>query len=268
MTVLLLLLCAGVFLALVMAAAWGTQRRRGNAGVSDAFWSAGVGIAGLAVALVPAGADGEWTGRQVLVALLVVGWGTRLALHIGARSFGGPEDARYAWFRTEWGAHFQSRLFWFLMIQAAAGLLLVACVLLAARNPAPGLTLQDGIGVLVMIGAVMGEGAADETLRRFKADPANKGQVCDVGLWAWSRHPNYFFEWLVWCAYPFFAVNLSGAYPQGWLALAGPAFMAWLLIAVSGIPPLEAHMARHYGPRFAAYRGRVPAFFPRPPRSS
>ena len=66
-----------VFLALVMAGAWGTQRRRGNAGVSDAFWSAGVGIAGLAVALVPAGADGEWTGRQVLVALLVAAWGTR-----------------------------------------------------------------------------------------------------------------------------------------------------------------------------------------------
>lgn len=268
MTALLLLLGAGLFLAVVMAGAWGTQRVMGNAGVSDAFWSAGVGLAGVAVALVPAGGEGEFTGRQLLVALLVAAWGTRLALHIGARSFGGPEDARYAWFRTEWGANFQARLFWFLMIQAAAGLLLVACVLLAARNPAPGLTLQDGLGVLVLIVAVIGEGAADETLRRFKADPDNKGKLCDVGLWSWSRHPNYFFEWLVWCAYPLFAINLSGAYPQGWFALAGPAFMVWLLIAVSGIPPLEAHMARRYGARFEAYRARVPAFFPQPPRAS
>lgn len=268
MTILLLLLGAGLFLALVMSAAWGTQRVTGNAGVSDAFWSAGVGIAGIAVALVPAGADGEMTGRQLLVALLVAAWGTRLALHIGARSFGGPEDPRYAWFRSEWGASFQSRLFWFLMIQAASGLLLVACVLLAARNPTPGLTLQDGIGVVILIAAVIGEGAADESLRRFKSDPANTGKVCDAGLWAWSRHPNYFFEWLVWCAFPVFAISLSGGYPQGWLALVGPAFMAWLLIAVSGIPPLEAHMARRYGARFEAYRARVPAFFPRPPRAS
>ena len=91
--------------------------------------------------------------------------------------------------------------------------------------------------------------------------------ICDVGLWGWSRHPNYFFEWFGWLAYPLLAIDLGGAYPWGFVALAGPVCMYWLLVHVSGIPPLEAHMLERRRDEFRAYQARTNAFFPAPPRS-
>ena len=115
-----------------------------------------------------------------------------------------------------------------------------------------------------MLVAVVGETIADRQLSGFRADPANKGKVCDVGLWGMSRHPNYFFEWLGWLAYAVIAVDPTSAYPWGWLALAGPVLMYWLLVHASGIPPLEAHMLRSRGDAFRAYQARVNAFWPGP----
>ncbi|KAK0330769.1 hypothetical protein LTR94_031537, partial [Friedmanniomyces endolithicus] len=159
-----------------------------------------------------------------------------------------------------------SRMFGFLMLQAGAAAFLALSILVAARNPAPGLTFQDALATLVFGVALIGEGLADHQLKRFKTDPANRGKVCDAGLWAWSRHPNYFFEWLGWCAWPIFAVDLSGGWPWGWLALSGPAYIYWLLTRVSGVPLLEAHMRRSRPHAFAAYAARTSVFFPRPPR--
>jgi steroid 5-alpha reductase family enzyme len=105
---------------------------------------------------------------------------------------------------------------------------------------------------------------ADRQLAAFRDDPANKGRVCDVGLWGMSRHPNYFFEWMGWFAYTIIAIDFSGGYPWGWLALAGPALMYWLLVHASGIPPLEAHMLRSRGQAFRDYQHRVNAFWPGP----
>ena len=157
-------------------------------------------------------------------------------------------------------------MFGFLMLQAGAAAFLALSVMAAARNPASGLTAQDGLATLVFVTALVGEGLSDRQLAAFKRDPANKGKVCDVGLWAWSRHPNYFFEWLGWCAWPLFAINLSGDWPWGWLALTGPAYMYWLLTQVSGVPLLEEHMRRSRPKAFDAYAARTSAFFPRPPR--
>jgi steroid 5-alpha reductase family enzyme len=164
----------------------------------------------------------------------------------------------------EWGADASRRLFLFLQAQALAGLVLAAAVALAARNPAPALRLVDGLGVLVFIVALGGAALADEQLRRFKADPAHRGMVCDTGLWGLSRHPNYFFEWLGWMAYPLLALG----YAPGLLAFAAPALMYLLLVHASGIPPLEAHMERSRGAAFAAYRARVNAFFPGPAKAA
>lgn len=96
--------------------------------------------------------------------------------------------------------------------------------------------------------------------------PANKGHICDTGLWGWSRHPNHFFEWLGWLAYPRLAIDLSGTWPWGWLALSGPAFMYWLLVYVSGIPLLEQQMLQSRGDAFRSYRAQVSPFFPLPPK--
>lgn len=256
---------AALFLVLVMAAAWLIQRRTGQGGWADAFWSLGLGAAGVGVALFPIDGDPP-SLRQWLAALLIGLWGLRLGLHIAARAAHEEEDARYARLRQEWGSDFQAKMFGFLMLQAGAAAFLALSILVAARNPAPGLTLQDGLAGLIFLSALLGEGIADRQLAAFKAHPANRGRVCDTGLWAWSRHPNYFFEWLGWCAWPVFAVDFGGAWPWGWLALTGPAYIYWLLTRVSGVPLLEAHMRRSRPEAFAAYAARTSVFFPRPPR--
>lgn len=256
---------AALFLVLVMAAAWLVQRRTGQGGWADAFWSLGLGAAGVLVALFPIDSAAP-SARQTLAACLIGARGLRLGLHIAARARSSHEDPRYARLRQDWGPHFQSRMFGFLMLQAGAAALLALSILVAARNPAPGLNFQDALATVVFVAALCGEALADRQLSRFKADPANRGEVCDTGLWAWSRHPNYFFEWLGWCAWPIFALNLSGDWTWGWLALSGPAYIYWLLTRVSGVPLLEAHMRRSRPEAFAAYAARTSVFFPRPPR--
>jgi steroid 5-alpha reductase family enzyme len=251
---------AAILLSLVMAGAWALQRATGNSGWVDVVWSFGLGVAGLVLALTPGGP----TTRQVVVAVLIAAWSIRLGLHIAQRSSRGPEDARYAALRQEWGAKFQFRLFIFLQIQAAAAALLGLSMMLAAHNPAPFGRPLDIAGIAVLLVAVAGEGVADEQLRRFRKNPANKGRVCDAGLWGWSRHPNYFFEWLGWIAYPLLAI--SSDWGAGWLALSGPAFMYWLLVYVSGIPLLEQQMLKSRGDAFRRYQAKVSPFFPLPPK--
>ncbi|RYE88632.1 MAG: DUF1295 domain-containing protein, partial [Hyphomicrobiales bacterium] len=103
-------------------------------------------------------------------------------------------------------------------------------------------------------------GAGAAQLTAFKRKPQNRGKVCDTGLWGLSRHPNYFFEWLFWVAYPLIGIG----YDLGWVALLAPALMYWLLVHASGIPPLEAHMMRTRPEAFAAYKRRVRPFWPIP----
>jgi steroid 5-alpha reductase family enzyme len=187
-----------------------------------------------------------------------------LGSHIVFRTLRGGDDPRYAALREEWGADAPRRLFWFLQIQAAVALLLALCVGLAARNPAPAFRPLDWLGFGVILAGLVGEGVADAQLRRFGAQHAGRSAVCDEGLWGFSRHPNYFFQWLGWLGYALLAIDLDAGYLLGWLALAAPIAMYALLVHVSGIPPLEAHMLHSRGKAFVAYQRRVSAFWPLP----
>ena len=259
MSIWIVLSFAALALAAAMTGAWALQRALGNAGWVDAVWSASTGLVGAACALAP----GEGPpARHWIVAALALFWSGRLAWHIAQRTRGAAEDARYSQFRRDWAPHFESRMFWFLMIQAAAAWVLVLSIALAARNPAP-LRIADGLGLALLLASVFGESLADTQLRQFRR--AGLGGICDAGLWGWSRHPNYFFEFLGWCAYPLFAIDFSGAYPAGFLALTGPGLMFWLLRYVSGVPPLEASMLARRGDAFRDYQHRVSAFLPLPP---
>src|SRR5438445_605631 len=111
---------------------------------------------------------------------------------------------------------------------------------------------------------VASEALADAQLKNFRVDPANKGRVCDVGLWRWSRHPNYFFEWFGWLAYPVIALSME--YAWGWATLLAPVFMYWILVHVTGIPPLERQMLRSRGERYRDYQSRTSMFFLLPPQ--
>jgi len=248
----MVLVPAAAALSVVMIAAWWWQRRVANGGWVDAFWTFGLGGVGAMVALIAGHGARSW-----LVALLIGAWALRLGMYIAARTRSGPEDTRYAQFRVDWGASFQVRMFWFLQIQAAAAAMLLVPVYLAAVSPRP-LGWVDGVAVAVAVVAVLGEALADRQMHAFRRD--HHGKVCDAGLWGLCRHPNYFFEWLYWVTYPLLA---AGA-PWGWLALIGPAAMYWLLVHVSGIPPLEAQMLRRRGDAYRDYQRRVRAFVPIP----
>lgn len=253
---LLHLIIAAIWLVCAMGIAWLVQRLTRNCGWVDAVWSAATALGATFVALHAGGP------RSFLASAMVLLWGGRLAWHIARRTPGAPEDPRYATFRREWGAAFETRLFGFLMVQAAAAWVLVATVGLAAANAAPFPTVADIAAVLVLCAAVWGEGVADAQMQKFRA--AGSGGVCDTGLWGWSRHPNYFFEILGWCAYPLLAVG-GGGHPAGWLALAGPLMMYVLLRYVSGVPPLETSMLERRGDAFRDYQARVSVLLPWPP---
>jgi steroid 5-alpha reductase family enzyme len=261
MTTLIIFVSLGM--ACAMTLAWLIQRRTNNAGWVDVTWSFALGAGGVIYALYPLHV-GIPTPRQWLIAALVGAWSARLGLHIAKRTARGTEDARYAQFRRDWGAAFQRRMFWFLQLQAAAAALLALSMLLAARNPSP-LSLLDLVAVIVLSMAIVGEAVADQQLRRFRADAANHGRICENGLWGWSRHPNYFFEWFGWVAYPLFALDPSAGWQLGWLAVSAPVFMYWLLVHVSGVPPLEQQMLRSRGDAFRQYQARVSGFVPVPP---
>jgi len=253
-----------VALGLVMTLAWLIWRRTENSGWVDATWTFGLGAIGVAGALTPA-QTGSLTERQILVAAIIACWSLRLGLHIAHRTARIVDDPRYAKLLRAWGADAPRQMFFLLQKQALVSVPLGVSMVIAAWNPVPGLRVADLVGAAVLIIGIGGEGLADRQLRRFRAEPANRGQICDSGLWSWSRHPNYFFEWFGWLAYPLIAIGPT--YSWGWLALAGPACMYWLLVYVSGIPPLEEHMQEVRAEAFLAYRARTSKFFPAPPHS-
>ncbi len=262
------LVLAAVALCLSMAGAWLLQRRTGKSGWIDAVWSVATASVGALLCLLPLNTPGGPSSRAWLVALMLLVWGLRLGSHIAARTLHGGEDPRYADLAAQWGDSFPRRLFFFLQIQALCSFVLVASAFIASRNPAPFPGLLDLFGVIVFVASITGETVADRQLQAFRNNRANKGGVCDVGLWGMSRHPNYFFETLIWVAYVLIAINAPSAYPWGYLTIAAPVLMYWLLAHVSGIPPLEASMAKSRGAAFANYQARVNAFFPGPAQPS
>jgi steroid 5-alpha reductase family enzyme len=254
---LLIIIAAG--LSLAMAGAWLVQRLTGLSGWIDTIWSVAVGLGGIIAALA---ADGAYS-RRISVAILVALWSLRLGGHIGMRTKGAAEDPRYAKLIAEWGDGAASRLFLFLQIQALVAFVLVLSAYLAARNDAAFVRPVDMIATILALLALGGEALADTQLARFRKTPEARTDVCEVGLWRYSRHPNYFFEWLFWCGIPLFAL---AADVWSWLSLLAPLVMYWLLVHVSGIPPLEDHMLQSRGEKFRSLQRRVNAFFPGPRR--
>jgi steroid 5-alpha reductase family enzyme len=251
-------------LSILMTMAWLVQQRTGNSGWVDTIWTFSVGAVGAGSALWPV-AGASPNARQWLVAGLVAIWSLRLGLHIAVRSAEIKDDPRYAAFAADWGRDAPRKMFLFLQNQGFGSIPLVFAIFLAARFPDPALRLQDCLGVLILFTGIVGEALADAQLKQFRERPANKGRVCDAGLWRWSRHPNYFFEWLGWLAYPVIAI--APDYGWGFASLLAPLFMYWILVHVTGIPPLEAQMLRSRGDLYRDYQSRTSAFFPLPPQA-
>lgn len=264
-TTLFLLTVLGVAVGMSagMTVAWLAWRSTGNSGWVDTVWTFSLGLVGVVGALLPPTGAAALGARQAIVAAFAALWALRLGTHIASRTRGITDDPRYAKLVRGWRADASRQMFFLLQKQALVSIPLGLAMVLAAANPSPTLRLQDALAMIVMAIALAGEAMADSQLRRFAAEPANRGKVCEVGLWRWSRHPNYFFEWAAWLAFPLLAI---GAWEWGWFALAAPLCMYWLLNHVSGVPPLEDHMIATRGEVYRDYQRRTSAFFPMPRR--
>jgi steroid 5-alpha reductase family enzyme len=249
-------------LTLAMTVGWLIWKKTRNSGWIDTTWTVGVGVTTVLGTLLGSGLS----GRAVLVSILVCIWAGRLGVHIALRTTTITDDPRYARLIAGWGADAAREMYWFAQKQAWVSVPLVLSILIAAWNPEEIFRLQDFLGAALLISAVGGEALADRQLQSFRADPVNRGRVCDQGLWRYSRHPNYFFEWVCWLAYPVIAIDFRNGYAWGWLAISAPIIMYLLLVRVSGIPLLEQHMLSRSGEEFRKYQFRTNAFFPGPPK--
>jgi steroid 5-alpha reductase family enzyme len=253
-------LIALIALVVVFTGVWAWQGKSKNAGVIDPVWAMSLGAIALLYAVL---------GQGDLHTRVVVGvggfvWGMRLGLHLWQRNAGHGEDPRYHTFREQWGADANRKMFWFFQLQVAISMLLsLSFIVPAYRASAPGAGWV-ALAVLIWIVSIAGEALADLQLRRFKADNSNKGEVCRVGLWRYSRHPNYFFECVHWLAY----IPL-GFGAGAWIIamFLPPVLMAWLLMRVSGVPMVEAESAKKRD-GYAEYMRTTNALIPWPPRHS
>lgn len=239
-----------------MGTAWLFQRRVDNAGWVDVFWTFGTGLCCVLAAIWPD--PGAHPLRQMLVALLAGIWSARLGVHLARRVGGSAEDLRYAELREKWGDDFQPRLLRFIMWQPPVTAVLVLSVFCAAHILGEA-GLRDIAGLALLGIAIAGEAIADDQMRRYKARE-DRPPVMEGGLWGRSRHPNYFFEWLGWMAYPTIAFSLFE--PASWLTILAPTVMYLVLRYGTGVAMTEASMLQRKGAPFRDYQRRVNAFFP------
>ncbi len=182
----------------------------------------------------------------------------RLGIHLARRVTREPEDGRYRNLREWAGNRQQGILLFFFLLQATWVVLFALPQYVAMHNTRP-LQLLDLAAIAIFLLSIIGEAIADRQLARFRSDPANRGEVCRVGLWRYSRHPNYFFEWLHWFAYPVLAI---GAGPIAWITLLGPVFMLVFLLKITGVPPTELRALQSRGDQYREYQRTTSVFFP------
>lgn len=255
-----LVISAGFLLAVIlMLVLYRLAVRDADADWVDLGWSGGTGLSAVLYAVLIEG----WWPRKLLVASLAALWAFRLAGHIYRTRIGrGTEDGRYAALRRHWGEKANANFFWFFQAQAVLVALFSVPFLIAMSVPAAVFTLWDAAAVLVWTLSVFGEAAADRQLARFRSSPGNRGKVCREGLWKYSRHPNYFFEWLHWWTYVLLAIHA----PLGWITLAGPAVMLLFLFKLTGIPYTEKQALASRGEAYRAYQAETSVFVPWFPR--
>lgn len=241
--------------AVAFVLVWFVCHKINNAGYVDVAWAFLIGV-GVIVAGVMF-RDGS--GRSLLVALMGAVWAMRLAWHLFSRLHGKEEDGRYAHMRKSFGNKAPLAFFIFFQMQALFVVLFLAPMIAAMSIGGP-IGWREIFAAVIWLIAMRGEAMADHQLAQFKADPDNKGKVCKEGLWRYSRHPNYFFEWVHWFAY--LAIGATLATSIGYAALAGPVVMGVFLLFVTGIPYTEMRAVQSKGEAYRQYQRETSAFIP------
>lgn len=240
----------------IMCVLWLINTRINNAAIVDVGWGNGFALVAVIAALMAQ----AYPARQWLIVGMVVFWGVRLATHllIDRVLSNKPEDGRYLDIRARWKTSINLKFFFFFQAQTVLIVVLSLPFMLVAMNPEPNISHLEWIGVGIWAMGLVGESIADQQLKRFKDDPANKGKTCRTGLWNYSRHPNYFFEWVIWVGY--FTIALAS--PFGWLAVISPLGMLYILLKVTGIPLTEAQAVRTRGEDYRDYQRTTSMFIP------
>ena len=256
-----LILTGALAVSALMLALWLLHFPMRNAAIVDVGWAGGLALLGALYALLGEGLP----ARRYTIGAMAAIWGLRLAFHLLTdRILGHPEEGRYQELRRQWVTNIPLKFFLFYQFQALLCVVLSAPFYLAARNPAPGLSTLEYAAAALWLLATFGEAVADAQLAAFKHNPANRGKTCQAGLWNYSRHPNYFFEWLIWVAFALFAIGS----PYGYIGLLSPAMILYFLFKVTGIPATEAQALRSRGEEYRRYQQTTSAFFPWPPKTS
>ena len=247
--------------ALLLGALYLVQRRTRDATAVDAGWAGSLVLMAVLVAIF---GPGELEHRLLILALAGIE-NLRIASLVRGR-LGKGEDTRYEELRRRWRERGREQLTFAIFYQAQA---LVAAALaipfvLIAFNRDDGLAAIEWAGAALWLLAAPLEALADRQLRSFKADEANKGRTMREGLWRYSRHPNYFFQWLTWVAYALVAL----AAPWGFIGLVAPALILYLILFVTGVKPAEEQALKSRGDDFRRYQRETSVFIPWFPRSS
>jgi steroid 5-alpha reductase family enzyme len=255
------LLVVGAALASgAMALLWVVQIRIRDASHVDVAWAILIACAALAYAVL---ADGD-AAHRVLAAALASIWGWRLGLYLlFNRVLGKEEDGRYQELRAKWGESANRNFFWFFQFQAALVVFFSLPYAFIALDGADELGVLEWAGAAIWAIGNLGVITSDWQLARWRGEPTNRGKTARHGLWSWSRHPNYFFEWVTWLG----VALVASAAPWGWVSWLVPAALLYLLLRVTGIPATEKQ-ARRSRSDYAEYQRTTSVFAPLPPKHS
>ena len=239
---------------------WLIQVRRRDASLVDAGWSGGIGCAAVMLALL---GDGD-PSRRLVLGGLGAAWSLRLTIYlVRDRLLGKPEDGRYRLLRQQWGTQANRNFLIFFQVQAFFIVAFSWPFWLMAADRAPFGAWHDWVGLAVWLVGFIGVAIADAQLARWRQATVNAGRTCRAGLWQVSRHPNYFFEWVLWCGYPLIAISA----PWSVAAWGTPAFLLYLLLFVTGIPYNEKRNLESRGDDYRQYQRVTSAFIPWFPKS-
>ncbi|MGQ0829636.1 MAG: DUF1295 domain-containing protein [Bacteroidota bacterium] len=240
----------------VMLIIWIWAYRIKNAGIVDIFWAFNFAIIAFIIWYM---ADGDTLRKNIVCALTFL-WSLRLGIYLLIRvgSHLNEEEGRYKQLRAEWAPNPDLKFFVFFQMQALSNVFLAIPFFVIALNPDPHLSILEYTGAFLWFLAIIGEGISDWQLQHFKKDPANKGKVCQYGLWNYSRHPNYFFQLMIWISVLIFAL----VSPYGWLAVLSPLSIGYLIFKVTGIPMTEEQAVRSRGEAYKEYQRTTSVFVP------
>ena len=246
-------------IAVMFARAWMWSVKVDNYSLVDAFWALGIGITAVLWLVL----DGGGVAKHHVAAILIACWSLRLSSHLARRirTAHPEEDARYGALRERWRGRERAAFFGFFQIQGLSVVLLALPFLFIGADTGT-FGIWESVGTAVCVLAIVGESVADHQMSAFRKRNEGRQAVCDVGLWRYSRHPNYFCEFMTWVGFYLFACG-SGF---GWLMLHSPLLILFLLLRVTGVPPSEESSLASKGDAYRSYQRRTSVFIPLPPR--